>query len=197
MSFQCRINNADCGELHMAHGLCHFHYGREYRGQDLYEPKKWGKGKGRCIYGGCDRIVYSRLRCRYHYSRRNQPNGGGDSPSMEPCPIPNCTGRMSYKSEACKRHNQMRWRYAVSVEYLMELFLDPKCHNRACASREDLVMDHDHACCPVGKFPGHRKSCGKCNRGLLCRKCNSALGQVDDDIEKIRGLIDYLERSPS
>lgn len=50
----------------------------------------------------------------------------------------------------------------------------------------DLVVDHDWSCCP-----GER-SCGKCIRGLLCRKCNSALGMVRDDTKVLRQIIRYL-----
>jgi hypothetical protein len=43
-----------------------------------------------------------------------------------------------------------------------------------------LVVDHDHA---TGKV-----------RGLLCSKCNSALGLLDDDLKKVRNLVSYLRR---
>jgi hypothetical protein len=42
-----------------------------------------------------------------------------------------------------------------------------------------LCIDHDHA---TGK-----------TRGLLCRKCNIALGHVDDDVEILKKLIEYIE----
>lgn len=39
---------------------------------------------------------------------------------------------------------------------------------------EALSVDHDHACCP-----GER-SCGRCIRGLLCRRCNIDLGHLEN-----------------
>lgn len=36
-----------------------------------------------------------------------------------------------------------------------------------------LAVDHDHDCCPG------EKTCGKCIRGLLCHKCNRALGILE------------------
>jgi Recombination endonuclease VII len=41
-----------------------------------------------------------------------------------------------------------------------------------------LVVDHDHK---TGKV-----------RGLLCSKCNLAVGLLDDDVERAQGLVEYL-----
>lgn len=57
-----------------------------------------------------------------------------------------------------------------------------------CASGKRLAVDHDHSCCP-GK-----KSCGKCVRGLLCTRCNPALGYMKDDVALLKAAIDYLEK---
>lgn len=37
-----------------------------------------------------------------------------------------------------------------------------------------IYVDHDHGCCP-----GEGRSCGKCVRGLLCLRCNTALGHME------------------
>lgn len=47
-------------------------------------------------------------------------------------------------------------------------------------------IDHDHACCP------DKTSCGACVRGLLCRRCNTAIGYFRDDTRALRGAIAYL-----
>lgn len=48
-------------------------------------------------------------------------------------------------------------------------------------------IDHDHKCCP-GQW-----SCGNCIRGILCNRCNSALGFLDDSIDNAMRLIEYLK----
>lgn len=48
--------------------------------------------------------------------------------------------------------------------------------------------DHDHSCCD-----SKSKSCGECIRGILCRKCNLALGHAQDSIDILRAAIKYLE----
>lgn len=50
-----------------------------------------------------------------------------------------------------------------------------------------LSVDHNHKCCP-----GY-KACGVCTRGLLCGRCNMALGLFGDDVEMLRAAIKYLE----
>jgi hypothetical protein len=61
-----------------------------------------------------------------------------------------------------------------------------------------FVIDHDHRCCPSsndrwGAHGTKRRICGKCIRGLLCQQCNVALGMVDDDPDRLRALLSYIE----
>lgn len=63
-----------------------------------------------------------------------------------------------------------------------------RCANGRCGRAFDLVandyrhalqVDHCHASGGV--------------RGLLCAGCNTALGHIDDDTERLQGLIEYVE----
>lgn len=49
-----------------------------------------------------------------------------------------------------------------------------------------LHVDHDHSCCPGAR------ACGKCNRGLLCKACNTGLGGFRDDLETLAAASRYL-----
>lgn len=53
-------------------------------------------------------------------------------------------------------------------------------------------IDHDHSCCPTTG-----QSCGKCVRGLLCRGCNTALGNFGDDAERLVRAAEYLNEFDS
>lgn len=54
------------------------------------------------------------------------------------------------------------------------------------APNTHLHVDHDHRCCRG------QRSCGECVRGLLCRRCNSFLGFVNDDKGLLEKIIAYL-----
>ncbi|SCE63493.1 Recombination endonuclease VII [Micromonospora matsumotoense] len=51
---------------------------------------------------------------------------------------------------------------------------------------ERLAVDHDHGCC------SGQKTCGQCIRGLLCKRCNSALGLFDDNPETLAAARAYV-----
>lgn len=44
--------------------------------------------------------------------------------------------------------------------------------------RDQIFIDHDHACCPVSPS-AQTRCCGKCVRGVLCFRCNTALGYIE------------------
>lgn len=55
------------------------------------------------------------------------------------------------------------------------------------SSSVPLSIDHDHSCCP-GRF-----GCVKCIRGLLCMRCNSGMGSLNDDPTVLRKAASYIE----
>jgi hypothetical protein len=50
---------------------------------------------------------------------------------------------------------------------------------------KQIFIDHDHTCCPEEK-----RSCGACRRGLLCLRCNTALGYAGRYAELARKYLD-------
>lgn len=62
------------------------------------------------------------------------------------------------------------------------------CERPLSDSTTDIVIDHDHDHCP------DNKSCPLCQRGLACRKCNIAIGLVDDDPDLLRKIAANLDR---
>lgn len=93
------------------------------------------------------------------------------------------------KRERKRRRNLKK--YGINEEALEELLLRQKDVCAVCfgvdANRR-LAIDHDHRCCPGAG------SCGECVRGLLCSRCNIALGLVDDRVDILRSMIAYLDK---
>ena len=81
--------------------------------------------------------------------------------------------------------------YKISDENYKKLLMFQDFRCAICKTHQSkltksLGVDHDHLCCP-GK-----KSCGNCIRGLLCQKCNMAIGLFSDNKKLLNSAIIYL-----
>lgn len=52
------------------------------------------------------------------------------------------------------------------------------CGSSEPGSRYGWQLDHDHSCCPGKTWA----SCGRCDRGVLCQRCNLRLSVVEDAV---------------
>lgn len=102
------------------------------------------------------------------------------------CEVAWCNNTTQPVRTLCPTHAQQARRYGLTHDLLSRLVSPNVCEG--CGSSEELHVDHDHECCP--KTP----ACGKCVRGLLCRRCNHALGLAGDNPEVLRGIALYVER---
>lgn len=84
--------------------------------------------------------------------------------------------------------NSRRFEYKLTEEQFETKMAaqDRKC---AICKRELVrpVVDHNHACC------SQRKTCGGCNRGILCQGCNTIIGLAGDSIIILANAIEYLK----
>ena len=144
-----------------------------------------------CTEDGCDKAMWARGWCSMHYSRWYRNNS---DPVYDTCPSPDCGRNKLVAAPVCKRCNQFRWRYSLTVERVFELFNDYRCNNPGCGVTTRLHLDHDHSCCPDGKFKtSHKKSCGQCVRAWLYMGCNMALGSLQENPARMQGLLAYWE----
>lgn len=77
-------------------------------------------------------------------------------------------------------------KYGISSEDIKHAFdlQDGKCAiclTKESSLKEKLLVDHCHA---TGKF-----------RGLLCRKCNSGIGFLCDNVEITKSAVEYLSKT--
>ncbi len=83
------------------------------------------------------------------------------------------------KSKEWKTDHQTKKRYGIDAEtYKQRMASQSSCE--ICGSTKELCYDHDHA---TMEF-----------RGVLCRQCNRALGQLGDSLDSIMNVVKYLTK---
>ena len=116
---------------------------------------------------------------------RNKNTTDGLYGYCKPCWTAYCKDHGSDPAQraAHARAFHLRRNYGLTVEEY-DAMLEAQCGvcvcGNVCATGKRLAVDHDHKTGEV--------------RGLLCRRCNSILGYVDDDIALLVTLTEYLRR---
>lgn len=88
--------------------------------------------------------------------------------------------------ERCRANNR-KCEYNLSNSDFQKLLKEQKKRCALCLCKlKNPDVDHDHSCC------GRRYTCGKCNRGLLCHRCNTALGLFQESSKILKRTIKYL-----
>jgi len=91
--------------------------------------------------------------------------------------------RKSLKPEA-QRRSELKRLYGITLEQYVEMFVKQNevcavCKN-SCITKKSLSVDHDHE---TGKV-----------RGLLCNRCNRALGMFMDDENILLSAAAYVKK---
>lgn len=100
-------------------------------------------------------------------------------------------GKRAYNREWAKKRAEYRRSYRLKLNFGMSveeydamlLRQDGRC--AICGDLPDvlkkpLCVDHDHATNKI--------------RGLLCQRCNTGVGQLQDSVDNLKAAIKYLER---
>lgn len=142
-----------------------------------------------CMVDGCEKPVrVESLLCSMHFSRKQRKGDvGGPNPERgnwigQVCDVDGCGQAIKAKGFCAKHYDYTKYHkiYPGKIDKMKE----NGCF--VCGSFSRLTVDHDHSCCPTNS------SCEKCIRGILCHKCNTAAGLLDDDANRMLALASYI-----
>jgi hypothetical protein len=153
---------------------------------------------GPCSVSGCNKLSICKGMCRKHYTRFRKY---GDTSTVKIGKPP--LGSRIYKATVGSKEyyseiytsNKLKMSYESSLRYLKKRISEfgltmtqyeelqkqgcIVCGTKDGGYKHRLHLDHDHT---TGKF-----------RGMLCGNCNTALGLLNDDYERIIKLSKYLK----
>ena len=130
---------------------------------------------------------------RCHEEKDASEFGGVTNPYCRPC-------HTEYERERRQANGQQNPEYTRAIN-LRRYGLTPVQFDEMLASQDNRCaicrtdepggqgwhVDHDHRCCNTRKT-----SCGRCIRGILCSRCNIAIGNLRDDEVIIQAALDYV-----
>lgn len=105
--------------------------------------------------------------CRYWLSKKRFGTDNSRSSKLASA----CKSCTSYKGTAS--------RYNITVKDARVL-RSGSLHCELCGRKKKLEVDHDHKTDEI--------------RGMLCSRCNSAIGLFHDDVSLLRKAIEYLDK---
>lgn len=77
------------------------------------------------------------------------------------------------------RNNNLKKKYGITYEDFLRLSLNQNNQCKICSNTNNLVVDHCHKTGLV--------------RGVICKRCNTGLGHLGDNIEGLTKALQYLK----
>lgn len=185
----CIVDN--CKNTVFSNKMCQKHYTRNYRYGDVNFYKQNKSQLEICSLDGCNNKTLAQNLCSSHYARWKRKKDNFDKSPIkniikytgeEICIIPNCNNQAKIKM-LCKQHYQQQSKHKVLFSDILDDFARG-CF--VCGVFNNLCLDHDHSICD------DKTVCSKCYRGILCKDCNLALGQIKENENTLIKLIEYI-----
>ena len=94
---------------------------------------------------------------------------------------------------ASRKHN-LKYRYGITEEDYEKLLVQQKYSCKICGQKPDKCQTQPDKCQTQPDKPLYVDHCHqtKAIRGLLCHKCNIALGHMNDNPEQLERAAAYL-----
>ena len=190
---ECEIEG--CHRRPWARSFCQSHYGTLSRANDpRWVANAPDRTRKPCAFDECIRVAECGGYCKAHYQQsRNRKKG------MRPLPNGICVvcgaeyegdPRRIYCDDCQRFRGNKKSMNRIAYETLLAAQGGrcAICDSPTPTGRGGFHIDHDHSCCPGSK------TCGQCNRGLLCSKCNTGLGQFGDNVKTLQAAAAYINQ---
>lgn len=183
----CKINKI------VAKSMCSKHYNRNLRYGDVNFVKQNKNQLPICEINNCNYKTVARNLCHGHYARWKKNKSYDFSKSLlrevikysdgDICIVSHCNNPAKTR-RLCINHYRQLIKHDMDFNVIIPL-LDKGC--QVCGGIKQLSLDHNHDIC------SSKKVCEKCFRGILCMPCNTALGSLKDDRERLKNMIKYID----
>lgn len=188
----------DCDRRAHAKGLCNMHYQRKRRSEqpETYKAQARARRDAQGIPARRDALA---IEFRDELGRKRCANCEEWKPESEFYPKGSASDGFNAHCSECFLERQTRnrplgpgasWSTRRKSHKRQELMEEQGGLCKLCdrdITSAFTAIDHDHACHPLGSY------CDNCVRGLLCNRCNTALGGFMDDVGNLYKAIEYLE----